>query len=434
MAEESITLGTQGIETLDQSNPTYVEESITIGDQDTETLDQSNPTYDGKDIDLSVTLSRPSGEEANRTLTINNTGDSNNKVTIKELLGSSRDNGITNYNLGENAYVVYEAGVAGSTTGNTTNFNLSNDATLELSANFMSETFIHRVNINMGPDAASTLIVNTEVVIHNSFRAPTLSGLKAGDQIIVPDATEISFNERDGQLLFTNSNGTIARFNLDGFTPGEDLSFDPSTGTFYACFLRGTHMTTPEGQTKVEDLKAGDELVTASGGVATVKWVGYRKLYKSRIPAADAVRAFPILIKKDAIADNVPHADLTVSPGHHMYFDGVLVPAMKLVNGKTIIQQFQMRSFEYFHIELEGFDILLAENAPAESYVDTGNRSMFQNAKEVALNPDFGPATGRPKIDGITVARTGEAVNKINKQLLERAELLASSESNQKTA
>lgn len=408
--------------------------NITIGSRGTETLDQSNPTYGGDNIDLSVTLG-VSALGANRTLIINNTGDSNNKVTIKESLAGVDVLGTTNYNLGANADVVFEGGAAGIGLATTTNFNLSNDATLELSPDFLNVGALNSVNINMGSDAASTLIFNTGGVTLDLSSWPTLSGLNEGDQIIVPGAAGVSFNESNGQLSFTNSNGTtIARFNTDGFTPGENLSFDSSTGTFYACFLRGTHMTTPEGQTKVEDLKAGDELVTASGGVATVKWVGYRKLYKSRIPAADAVRAFPILIKKDAIADNVPHADLTVSPGHHMYFDGVLVPAMKLVNGKTIIQQFQMRSFEYFHIELEGFDILLAENAPAESYVDTGNRSMFQNAKEVALNPDFGPATGRPKIDGITVARTGEAVNKINKQLLERAELLASLESKQNVA
>jgi hypothetical protein len=153
-----------------------------------------------------------------------------------------------------------------------------------------------------------------------------------------------------------------------------------------------------------------------------VKWLGFRKLYRNRIPAADAVRAFPILIKKDAIADNVPHADLTVSPGHHLYFDGLLIPAMMLVNGQTITQQFNTPSFEYYHVELEEFDILLAENVPAESYVDTGNRSMFQNAKEVDLNPDFGPAEGRPEVEGITVVREGALVEAVRKQLLARAE------------
>ncbi|AHG63494.1 Hint domain-containing protein [Advenella mimigardefordensis] len=122
-----------------------------------------------------------------------------------------------------------------------------------------------------------------------------------------------------------------------------------------------------------------------------------------------------------SIADNIPHRDLTVSPGHHLFFDGNLVPAMALVNNISIVQLVDMVSFEYFHIELEQFDILLAEGVPAESYVDTGNRKMFQNAHEVEMNPDFGPAKGRPDIPGMTVVRKGPVLEAIRARLLERA-------------
>ena len=161
--------------------------------------------------------------------------------------------------------------------------------------------------------------------------------------------------------------------------------------------------------------------MTASGGVATVKWIGYRTLFKNRIRDKDAKRAFPVLFKKGCIADNVPHRDLVMSPGHHVSFDGNLVSAMNLVNGKSIIQLFDMPSFQYFHLELEQFDILLAEGVPAESYVDTGNRGMFQNAHEVAMDPDFGPATGRADIPGIMVIRKGPVFESIRAKLLERA-------------
>lgn len=52
---------------------------------------------------------------------------------------------------------------------------------------------------------------------------------------------------------------------------------------------------------------------------------------------------------------------------------------MNLVNGESIVQLFDMSSFQYYHVELEQFDILLAEGVPTESYVDTGSRNMFQN-------------------------------------------------------
>ncbi len=97
---------------------------------------------------------------------------------------------------------------------------------------------------------------------------------------------------------------------------------------------------------------------------------------------------------------------------------------MMLVNGQTIVQQFNTKVFEYFHVELEQFDIILAEGVAAESYVDTGNRSMFQNATDVALHPDFGPAEGRPDVQGITVVQQGPVVQAIRKQLLARAQAL----------
>src|SRR5690606_22899703 len=223
----------------------------------------------------------------------------------------------------------------------------------------------------------------------------------------------------------TDLGSVVARFNADGLDPAL-VTFQGGTMT-YACYLKGTHIATPDGEVKVEDLKAGDQVRTASGGVATVKWLGYRSLRKARIPAKDAIRAFPIVFQKGSIADNVPHRDLTVSPGHHMFFDGKLIPAMLLVNGKTITQDFSRQSFEYFHVELDRFDILLAEGAAAESYVDTGNRSMFQNADSVAMNPDFGPAEGRPAIDGIEVLSSGPAVEAVRKRLLKRAEAMTRS-------
>ena len=45
---------------------------------------------------------------------------------------------------------------------------------------------------------------------------------------------------------------------------------------------------------------------------------------------------------------------------------------------------------EYFHLELDTHDIILAEGAPSETFVDCDNRGMFQNAHEFdQLYPDF---------------------------------------------
>ncbi len=47
----------------------------------------------------------------------------------------------------------------------------------------------------------------------------------------------------------------------------------------------------------------------------------------------------------------------------------------------------------FWHVELERHGILLAEGAPAESYLDTGNRRQFGNC---ALSYDPVPAVQEP--------------------------------------
>ncbi len=355
----------------------------------------------------------------NTSLTVNNSTNSDDVLDLSQSNLSPVGSTFT-LNLGTNANVKVTS-LANVSAFQTTNYNLSEGSTLEYSPPLIQGAALNNTNFDLGDSGSSTLIYNDQGFQIDLSSPPSISGLSAGDQIQVIGATsgEVVGNE----IVFKDGNGnTIIKYDASG----EDLSkvtFENGT-MVYACYLKGTHIATPEGEVQVETLKAGDKVLTASGGVATVKWLGHRTLHKSRIPAQDAVRAFPILFKKDSIANNVPHRDLTLSPGHHVSFDGTLVPAMMLVNGQTIVQQFNTKVFEYFHVELEQFDIMLAESVPAESYVDMGNRSMFQNASEVAMNPDFGPAEGRPVIPGITVVREGPVVEAIRKKLLARAEAL----------
>jgi hypothetical protein len=71
-----------------------------------------------------------------------------------------------------------------------------------------------------------------------------------------------------------------------------------------------------------------------------------------------------------------------------MLIDGLLVAAVDLVNGASILQIHDLKTIEYFHVELDAHDILLAEGAESESFVDDDSRMMFHNAHEYqALYP-----------------------------------------------
>lgn len=156
------------------------------------------------------------------------------------------------------------------------------------------------------------------------------------------------------------------------------------------CFLKGTNIATANGETAVEKLAEGDLLQTASGQLRAIKWIG---VSRNEIAAGKSVPAElrPIRIAKDAIAHGMPHKDLLVSPDHAMFIDGVLIPAKYLVNGVTITIEpaAGWTSVDYYHVELESHDVILAEGAHAETYRAFENRHAFDNAAE-ALSEEAG--------------------------------------------
>ena len=84
-----------------------------------------------------------------------------------------------------------------------------------------------------------------------------------------------------------------------------------------------------------------------------------------------------MIVRKGALADNVPHRDLRITKGHSLYLDGSLVPVEFLINHRSILWDEAARVIEYYHIELEDHEVVLANGAPAETYYDAGNRAQF---------------------------------------------------------
>ena len=196
----------------------------------------------------------------------------------------------------------------------------------------------------------------------------------------------------------TLSNGNV--LSLSGITNGAlgwqaQTASDGAGGTNIflqsVCYAAGTHILTPDGERTIESLAPGDIVLTISGNDLVprpIKWVGTRRIKPKAHPRPDLVA--PILIRKDAFADGMPHRDLYVSPAHAVLVDGQLVCARLLANGATILQDTGRASVHYFHIELDSHAILSAEGLPAESYLDTGNRGFFANGGAAfVLHPDL---------------------------------------------
>ncbi|MEQ9390259.1 Hint domain-containing protein [Marinovum algicola] len=146
---------------------------------------------------------------------------------------------------------------------------------------------------------------------------------------------------------------------------GSSLTFD---NTNVACFVRGTLIATREGSKPIEELKAGDELITMDHGFQKIRWIG-----STTVPASGDLA--PVVIRKGAMGNE---RDLRVSPQHRMLVRGwhvelmfgkpeALVPAKALINDETVFQ-LEGGKVEYFHVMFDRHEVIYAEGIPSESF------------------------------------------------------------------
>jgi glycosyltransferase involved in cell wall biosynthesis len=195
----------------------------------------------------------------------------------------------------------------------------------------------------------------------------------------------------------------------------------PRAAAAPVCYLQGTMIAVPDGEAAIETLAIGDLVCSAAGPSWPIKWIG-RRAYSAPFVAANP-HLRPIRIRAGAIAAGIPRRDLLVSPQHAMFIDGLLIPADALVNGVTIAQEQAEGDVSYLHIELERHDIILAEGAPSETFLDRDCRGMFNNHAEYQrLYPEGLRLPARycaPRANG------GEEVETVRRRLAMRANLKA---------
>jgi hypothetical protein len=222
-------------------------------------------------------------------------------------------------------------------------------------------------------------------------------------------ATEVQFQDNQvfgltaAQLAGTAESGTT-------FLTTEPTLNTASTWDAALCFLATTTIATPTREARVEELTIGDTLLTLRGEARRIVWIGEGRVLASRGRRSAAT---PVIVRKGALADNVPHHDLRVTKGHSLYIDGVLIPVEFLVNHRSIVWDDHAQEVKLYHIELETHDVLLANGVPAESYRDDGNRWLFGNANRGWAFPPQEPCA--PVLTG------GSVVDAIWRRLLDRA-------------
>jgi hypothetical protein len=181
----------------------------------------------------------------------------------------------------------------------------------------------------------------------------------------------------DGQRYFFLTGAPVSAATMNAFPNGAHPIANLDTTTdILICFAGGTLIDTPDGERRVEALKAGDLILNNLGRAVPLIWVARRTLSAAELEQAPQFR--PICIPRNAFGHRRPHSDLYVSPQHrvlvrswrntlHFGEPEVLVPAKYLV-GETARQACPDGGVTYYHLLLEDHDIVLSNGLETESY------------------------------------------------------------------
>ena len=330
--------------------------------------------YIGGDTTVTLGVSAVSG------LTLNVVG---GELTFSSGLIASALQGST-INISEGGSYVSGSNLASVLTGSTINFG-TGGGTLILNGGGTLINLSGTSITNYDPAKDTIELQNTVTEItgytiagSGSSRTITLYGGNGNTEIATYTVTLAS-----GTTLATGTYNALSTDNIP-------LSITYSDGNTYigVCFLADSMIRTPSGETPIQDIRTGDEILVWHEGTPVVReviWTGWRQATTNPFLPDDQA-GYPIRILANAISENVPYKDMLITAEHCLFMDGRFVPARMLVNGSSIFYDRSLTSYEYFHLETREHSVIMADGMLTESYLDTGNRHTFrQDGKILAI-------------------------------------------------
>ena len=169
-------------------------------------------------------------------------------------------------------------------------------------------------------------------------------------------------------------NGTVQFLDVSGAVIGT-MTFS-GIEQVIPCFTPGTLISTERGEVAVEDLRAGDRVVTRDNGLQTLRWVGSKRLSLADLIVNPALR--PVEIGVGALGNGLPTRAMTVSPQHRMVIEGaraemlfgepeVLVAATHLTSLPGVEVKLSA-AVRYVHGMFDRHEIICANGAWTESF------------------------------------------------------------------
>jgi len=303
--------------------------------------------------------------------------------------------------------------INGASTPNLYNDNTGDAFNTEADGFTITLTFVAPVN----PGVPNTLRVGVADVTDSNFDTNLLIAGGSVQSTIVAQDDEITLGNNDtntldvldndsstgGTLTVTHINGTaVVAGDTVSLGTGQDITLN-ADGTFeiagdsddetvyftytiedtngntddglvevtqVPCFAAGTRIDLPNGRKRVENLRAGDMVLTRDMGEMQVRWIG-----STTVKVRSKANA-PVRIKAGTLGSK---RDIVVSPNHRVLVQNysaellfgdneVLVKAKDLINFDTITWADDLDEVTYFHILLDTHQMLISDGLVSESY------------------------------------------------------------------
>ncbi|WP_299348176.1 Hint domain-containing protein [uncultured Shimia sp.] len=228
-----------------------------------------------------------------------------------------------------------------------------------------------------------------------------------GSYVVNYDAGDPTFDPVTGK----SESGTITLLDSNG-DPAGTITFGQIENI--VCFTPGTVILTTSGEVPVEQLKAGDQVVTRDNGLQTIRWVGSKALSGRNLLQRPNLR--PVMIRKGSLGPNLPERDMMVSPNHRMlmvshqaqllFAESEVLTAAKHMTHLDGVHQVQVGGVEYVHFLCDNHEVVLANGTWSESFqpgaFSMGSMDDAQRSEIYDLFPELQDHKG---LDNYTSAR-----------------------------
>ena len=220
-----------------------------------------------------------------------------------------------------------------------------------------------------------------------------------GDFRIVNDTLDADGNSTSGTVEFLDSLGGVTG------------SFDFTEIEKIICFTPGTRIITQAGYVPIENLRAGDRVMTRDNGFQNIAWIGKRALSAQDLRTCPKLR--PILIRRGALGPDLPDRDMMVSPNHRMlqmggqvelhFGEAEVLTAAKHMTHYDGVETAQVGQTTYYHMMFDCHQIVMADGCWTESFYPGDEAidatSQAQRDEIFQLFPELRTAEGRTRFE-----------------------------------